>query len=181
MWQKSQWSQLCSRSERRGCLPNDNQRCGPCTYHRVAGLDLMKVLTGKKRNDLFGIWGGGVFGWAWTFSSLITYHLIQERTNCTRIVAPHKRRCEQCSSLTKNKSSIVAAVDYPKISDADWSIQIFFWNGPISIEYCIFRSNHVGYPCYMLTIEFPKKPTWGLTNQSARSGLKEQSASFFWI
>ena len=58
-------------------------------------------------------------------------------------------------------SSIVGAADYPKISDADWSIQIFSWNGPISIAYCIFRSNYVGYPRYMLTIEFPKNTNMG--------------------
>ena len=31
-----------------------------------------------------------------------------------------------CISILQAGSSIVGAADYPKISDADWSIQIFF-------------------------------------------------------
>ena len=41
-------------------------------------------------------------------------------------------------------SSAVHEVLYPSILDADWSIQFFFWNGPISIEYCEIRSCNVG-------------------------------------
>ena len=44
----------------------------------------------------------------------------------------------------KHTSSIVSAADYPILKDADWSIQILSCNGPISIEYCIFRSSNVG-------------------------------------
>ena len=95
---KSQWSQLCSRRERRGYPPNDNQRCSPCTHHRVAGLSWRF----KKRKwalwFMFGIGGGkslDIF-----FTDNFSPHL---RTSCTHIVAPHKRWCEQCSSLTKNK------------------------------------------------------------------------------
>ena len=56
----------------------------------------------------------------------------------------------------------------PMDSHVNWLVHSkIFWNGPISNEYCIFRSNYVGYPCNMLTIEFPKKPTWGLHNQRA--------------
>ena len=58
-------------------------------------------------------------------------------------------------------SSTVAAADYHQIRDADWSIQIFFWNGPISIEYWISRSNYVGYPPLYVNHWIAKKSNMG--------------------
>ena len=36
-------------------------------------------------------------------------------------------------------------------------------------------------PPYMLTIELPKNPTWGLTNQRARIELKGQHVDCTWF